>query len=78
MTQLPEVWCHMDDQRAKYCHVKEPKKRGCCGLGTCQDRQCYLCTVVAKLPQLAKTIKDARLTKLEREKAKRRMIWDEP
>lgn len=26
-------------------------RRGCCGLGTCQKPDCYLCTVVAKLPQ---------------------------
>jgi hypothetical protein len=24
---------------------------GCCALGTCTDPGCYLCTVVAKLPQ---------------------------
>jgi len=24
---------------------------GCCAFGTCTDPRCYLCTVVAKLPQ---------------------------
>lgn len=24
---------------------------GCCGLGSCTDPKCYLCHVVAKLPQ---------------------------
>jgi len=24
---------------------------GCCGMGTCTDPDCWLCTVIAKLPQ---------------------------
>jgi len=30
---------------------------GCCGLGTCKDPTCYLCTVIAKLPQPRSSIR---------------------